>query len=295
MTVAVHPAHLDVGIVGAGRVGAVLGAALRRAGHRITGVSAVSEASLERAATLLSGVPVKDVPAVIAETDLVLLAVPDDVLVGLVSGLAATGAWQAGQIVAHTSGRHGTSALNSVLAARSLPVAIHPAMTFTGTEVDLDRLVDCCFGVTAADSVRPIAEALVIDMGGEPVWVPESARAMYHAALTHGANHLVTLVAQAMQVLAGTGIENPDRVIGPLVRAALENTLGRGDRALTGPVSRGDVGTVALHLQQLRSQPPDVRTAYLAMARATTERAVASGRLSRLAAQPLLDLLAKET
>jgi len=289
-----RPARLDVGVVGAGRVGSVLGAALARVGHRVVAVSAVSDASLARAAELLPGTPVRPPDEVVRRAELVLLAVPDDALEDLVAGLAATGAWQAGQLVAHTSGRHGLEVYAPAAAHHVLGMAIHPAMTFTGTAIDLDRLSDCCFGVTAPEPLRPAAEALVLEVGGEPVWVEESQRPMYHAALTHGANHLVTLTAQAMQALEAAGVESPARVLTPLVTAALDNALRSGDGALTGPVARGDAGTVAEHLRQLQRLTPDVRPTYLALARATAERALASGRLRPHAAEPLLDILATD-
>jgi predicted short-subunit dehydrogenase-like oxidoreductase (DUF2520 family) len=167
-------------------------------------------------------------------------------------------------------------------------------MTFTGTPLDLERLGGCCFGVTTVDLARPVGEALVIEMGGEPVWVAEDDRVTYHAALAHGANHLVTLVAQSMQLLGETGIEDPARLLEPLLTAALANTLQRGDAALTGPVARGDAGTVAGHVAMLRKVAPDIQPTYLALARATAQRALLSGRLRASAAGPLLELLAHE-
>jgi predicted short-subunit dehydrogenase-like oxidoreductase (DUF2520 family) len=287
-----RPARLRVGVVGAGRVGAVLGAALQRAGHRVVAVSGVSEASRTRAATLLPGVPVRTVEDVVAQAELLLLTVPDDDLAALVSGLTATRSWQAGQIVVHTSGSHGIGVFDEALSQHVLGLALHPVMTFTGTAMDITRLADCCFGITAPEVLRPVAEALVVEMGAEPVWIAEDERPLYHAALAHGANHLVTLVAQAMQVLGSAGVAQPHRVIAPLLSAALDNALRLGDGALTGPVARGDAGTVAAHLRQLSGQTPDVRPTYVALARATAERALASGRLSASAAEPLLDILA---
>ncbi len=286
-----HPARLRVGVVGAGRVGAVLGAALARAGHEVVAVSAVSDASRDRAERLLPGVPVRPVPDVVAAAELVLLAVPDDALGDLVAGLAATGTWERGQLAVHTSGRHGLAPFEPAAAAGVLPLALHPAMTFTGTGMDLARLADCTFGVTAPEGLRPVAEALVIEMGAEPVWVAEGARTRYHAALAHGSNHLVTLLAQAMDVLRAAGVEQPDRVLAPLVHAAVDNTLRLGDAALTGPVARGDAGTVAGHLDELDGLAPDIRPAYLALARATAARAVAGGRLRPHVAAPLLETL----
>ena len=289
-----HPARLTVGVVGAGRVGAVLGAALARAGHRLTGVYAVSDASRARAADLLPGVPLADVATVVAGAELVLLAVPDDALPHLVSGLSATGGWQAGQMVVHTSGRHGVGVLEPARASHVLPLALHPVMTFTGTAMDLERLADCAFGVTTDEALRPVAEALVMEMGGDPVWVAEEDRVAYHCALAHGANHLVTLTSEAMELLSRAGVAEPRRVVGPLMRAALDNALRLGDAALTGPVARGDVGTVEDHLRELDRLSPEIRRTYVALARATALRALDSGRLRPSVAEPLLDTLADQ-
>jgi len=287
-----RPARLDVGIVGTGRVGAVLGAALHQAGHRLVAVSGVSQESRARAAALLPGIPVTSVEEVIRRAELVLLTVPDDALPELIAGLSTTGAWQAGQLVVHTSGRHGIAVFDAAAGHHVLGLALHPVMTFTGTSMDLVRLTDCCFGITAPEALRPVAEALVVEMGAEPVWIEEQDRPMYHAGLAHGANHLVTLVAQAMQIVGSAGVQDPQRLIAPLLQAALDNVLRLGDGALTGPVARGDAGTVAAHLAQLTEQTPDIRPTYVALARATAERALASGRLTAAGAEALLDILA---
>lgn len=287
-----RPARLDVGIVGTGRVGAVLGAALQQAGHRLVAVSGVSEQSRARAAALLPGIPVTSVEEVVRRAELVLLTVPDDALPELIAGLTATGSWQAGQLVVHTSGRYGAAVFDAAAGHHVLGMALHPVMTFTGTSMDVVRLADCCFGITAPEPLRPVAEALVVEMGAEPVWIREQDRPMYHAGLAHGANHLVTLVAQAMQVVGSAGVEEPQRLIAPLLQAALDNALRLGDAALTGPVARGDAGTVAAHLAQLAEQTPDILPTYVVLARATAERALASGRLTAAAAESLLDILA---
>lgn len=287
-----RPARLAVGVVGAGRVGSVLGAALRRAGHSIIAVSAVSAASKERAELLLPGVPLTDPRGVAENADLVLITVPDDELGSVVGGLAETGAISPGQIVVHTSGRYGYTILDPALQAGALPLALHPVMTFTGTSVDLDRLVGCSFGVTAPDALRPMAEALVVEMSGEPEWIEERRRPLYHAALAIGANHLVTLVAEAQDLLARAGVEHPSRMLGPLLGAALDNALRSGDAALTGPVARGDAGTVAAHIDELSRVSREALAAYLAMSRLTADRALAAGLLSPELAEALLDVLA---
>ena len=96
---------------------------------------------------------------------------------------------------------------------------------------------------------------------------------------------------RALVPLEAAGVPDPGRVLGPLLTAALDNGLRRGDRGLTGPVSRGDVGTVATHLETLTERAPESVAAYVALAQRTTERALAAGRLKRHEGAPLLDLL----
>ena len=286
-----HPARLTIGVIGAGRVGTVLGAALARAGHRVVAVSAVSDASVARARRMLPDAAIKRPGEVLAESGLVLLTVPDDALPGLVSGLAATGAPMEGRLLAHASGSHGIRLLEPATRRGALPLALHPVMTFTGRPDDLDRLAGICFGVTAPDPLRPAAEALVIEMGGEPVFIEEALRGLYHAALASGANHLITLVVQAADLLRAAGVPDPARMLTPLLSAALDNALRLGDAGLTGPVARGDADTVAGHIAALRDASPEALRAYVALARLTADRALAAGMLTAPDAQRLLDVL----
>lgn len=266
---------LRVGIVGAGRVGAALGAGLAAAGHQIVAVSGDSVASRRRIARLLPSAEVLPPDQVAARAEFLILSVPDDAL-----GRVATGAFSPGQIVAHTSGAHGLGVLAPAVVAGARPLALHPAMTFTGTRVDLKRLRDgVSFGVTAPPDLRPFATRVVADLGGTIEWIPEERRALYHAALAHGANHLVTLVAEAADLLREAGVGNPNRMLGPLLSAALDNALRHGDRALTGPVARGDVGTVRAHLRVLAEHAPEMLPTYRALAARTAERAEDSGLL----------------
>jgi predicted short-subunit dehydrogenase-like oxidoreductase (DUF2520 family) len=287
-----HPAELGIGVVGAGRVGTALAVALHRAGHRVVAVSAVSAASLRRIEAALPGTAVRRPEEVVAGADLVLLTVPDDVLPDLVAGLAATGAELGGRLLAHASGRHGLAVLEPAVRRGAIPLALHPVMTFTGRPDDVDRLAGISFGVTAPDQLRPVAEALVLEMGGEPVFIAEENRNLYHAALAGAANHLVTQVVQASDLLSAAGVGDPGRMLGPLLGAALDNALRLGDAALTGPVMRGDAETVAGHLAALRAAAPEALPAYLALARLTADRALAAGILAPPQAQRLLDVLA---
>jgi predicted short-subunit dehydrogenase-like oxidoreductase (DUF2520 family) len=275
-----------VGVIGAGRVGPVLGARLAAAGHRVDAVTTGSRPDRTRA--LLPRAAVLPTAAAVAATtpDLLLIAVPDDALPAVVATLPPA---RPDQVVAHTSGAHGLAVL---AAAGGRPLAVHPAMTFTGEPADLHRLPGISYGVTAPDRLRALATRLVADLGGRVEWIAEPDRPLYHAALAHGANHLVTLVAEAADRLRQAGVREPARLLAPLLEAALANTLRLGDGALTGPVARGDAGTVSEHLRALERLAPEAVPAYRALARRTADRAVAAGRLTPAAAEPLLAALA---
>ena len=284
-----RPARLKVGIISAGRVGSALGVALERAEHVVVACSAISATSRRLAERRLPDTPILPVPDVADNAELLLLTVPDSELPGLVRGLAATGAVRRGTIVVHTSGANGVTVLAPLADQGCVPLAIHPAMTFAGADEDIIRLSETCFGITAADEIGyAIGQSLVLEIGGEPFRVREDARTLYHAALAHGSNHIVTLVADAITALraalAGQELLGQElvgdapgglaeRIIGPLARAALENTLQRGQAALTGPVARGDAAAIAAHLSALKDVDPELAQAYCADSLRTAQRA----------------------
>lgn len=284
-----RPARLTVGIISAGRVGTALGVALERAEHVVVACSAISNQSRERAAARLPDTAVLPVQDVAARAELLLIAVPDAELVALISGLAATDAVRPGTIVVHTSGMNGVGVLEPLTAQGCIPLAIHPAMTFTGSDEDIARLPDTCFGVTALDEIGyAIGQALVLEIGGEPFRVREDARMLYHSALAHAGNHLITVMLDAVEALrsalrgqellgqelvgdAPGGLA--ERIVGPLARASLENALQRGQAALTGPVARGDAAAVAAHLRALGEVDPELAQAYRSNSLRTAQRA----------------------
>ncbi|MDN5821227.1 MAG: DUF2520 domain-containing protein, partial [Brachybacterium sp.] len=233
------------------------------------------------AAALLPDVPLLDVPALVERSEMLLLAVPDDQLAPLAAGIAATGMVPGGQLVVHTSGRYGTEVLAPLARAGSATLALHPAMTFTGTRSDLARLIGCPMGITAPPDLLPIAAALAVELGGESVVIAEGDRPLYHAGLAHAANHLVVLVDQAREALSRLGIDDPGAYLRPLLEAALDESLRHGAKALTGPVVRGDAGTVQAHLDALSDldatgtpgERGDVSDTYRALALAALSRA----------------------
>lgn len=227
--------RLGIGIIGAGKVGPILGAALAGAGHALVGISAISEESKERAQAILPDVPVLEVPRIVELSELVLIAVPDEELPDLVNGLAVAGVWQPGQIVLHTSSAYGVEVLHPAVLAGVIPLALHPAMAFTGTSMDIARLADCYIAVTAPAPVLPIGQALAVEMGGEPVVISEAQRPQYAEAIATASQFSAAIVDQATNLLGEIGIENPGRIVAPLIRSAVDNALGQaGDASRLG-------------------------------------------------------------
>lgn len=279
--------RLRVGVVGVGRVGSVLGAALQAAGHRVVAASGLSDASLGRARDLLPGVPIVMPEDVVARADLVLLAVPDAALPGLVAGLAARRSWWPGQIVAHTSTRYGIEVLEPATRCHALPVVLSPAMRFCGSRVDLERLPAASIAVTTTEALRPVGEALVVDMGAEPVWVPAEEREKYAAALAHALGYVQVVVEQSAELLVAARVPSSRRVLAALMLTGLEDALRSGVTvgAMDDPDSLRGV------LEILDDASPDSRAVHLAVARARASRAYVDGRLTHADLDRLLDVL----
>lgn len=283
-----------VGVIGAGRVGPVIGRALQLVGHEIIGITRSSNPERNDAAEAILGVPVIE-PDEACQAELVVIAIPDDQIEPLIQGLAILGCFRPGQVVMHTSGVHGINVLEAAQAAGALPIALHPAMTFTGTSLDVERLQMCPAAITATAVALPIASALAMEMGMEPCVVEEEDRTLYHAGLTHGANHLVTLVNEALSILEAAGIENPELYIRPLLNAALERALSEGAHGLTGPVRRADTGTLKDHQKALSEAGLNsILESYRNMARTTAHLAGDNLLLGENQVQAVLRALGEE-
>lgn len=215
--------RLGVGIVGAGRVGPVIGAALAGAGHAITGMTSGSDD--DRAAGVLPNVPVLEATEVLRRSELVILAVPHDELPGLVSGLAELGAWQPGQLVLHTDPGFGIGVLEPAQRSGAIPLAVHPAISFTGTSMDLRQLQVSFAAVTAPAPVLPIAQALAVELGCEPIVIGEEDRAAYAEAIATASEFSRAIIGQSTSLLRGIGVENPGGYLSALVQSTVERAL----------------------------------------------------------------------
>jgi predicted short-subunit dehydrogenase-like oxidoreductase (DUF2520 family) len=229
--------RLGVGIIGAGRVGPVIGAALAGAGHALTGITAGSDE--ERVEAILPGVPVLDALEVVRRSELVVIAVPHDEIPGLVAGLADIGAWLPGQLILHTDPAYGTDVLAPAAARGAIPLAVHPAIAFTGTSMDLRQLVNAFAAVTAPGAVLPIAQALAVELGCEPVVIAEADRPAYAEAIAIATQFSRRIVEQAASLLRDVGVPHPGSYLSTLVHSTVDHALTLAGSAGAGPIDEG--------------------------------------------------------
>lgn len=220
--------RLRVGVVGAGRVGTVLASALAGAGHLVSGVSASSQGNLDRIDALLPGVPVLGVAEVLSGADLVLVTIPAEQLESAIEGWASLGLFRPGQLIIHTCAELGTDVFQPAARLGCIPLAIHPAMVFTGTSLDLARIRESYFAVTAPSVAIPIAEALVLEMGAEPVVVAEADRPTYAEGIEIARSFSALVVNQAIGLLESIDISPARPMLATLVRSTVESALSEG-------------------------------------------------------------------
>lgn len=262
----------QAGIIGAGRVAQAFAAVLSPLSRSKPLLYGRSRAKVDATLAHLPEAQAADqLQQLSTICDLIIIAVSDDALANVVDALAQIAPFTRTPLIVHVSGRSGAAILEPLEHGGALTDALHPAMTFTGKPaIEARRMTSACFAVTGSSAdASERAMALVEAIGGTPLIIAEEKRALYHAALCHAANHLVTLMAGAGQLLQPAGIAQQSPVLTPLVRAALENSLANGFDALSGPLLRGDVGTIERHLATLAQRQPDLLPAYRAMALGT--------------------------
>jgi predicted short-subunit dehydrogenase-like oxidoreductase (DUF2520 family) len=286
---------LKIAIVGAGVLGTSLGVLLRRATHEIVAVSSRTlKSARAAAATIGGGTAVTDAGTAALGADVVLLSVPDREIPSVSIQVAAGGALRRGAIVAHLSGALPAGVLAGVRAAGGIPGSVHPLQSFASVETALATLPGSYFFIEGPAEAIEVLRPLVLSIDGRPVPLDTTSKALYHAAACAASNFLVTLADFATTVMARAGIppEAGLPALLPLMRGTLENLRTVGlPGALTGPIERGDVGTVRGHLAALRQVPGDLVRLYVALARNTVGVALRKGKIDRAGADEILELL----
>jgi predicted short-subunit dehydrogenase-like oxidoreductase (DUF2520 family) len=235
----VKQGRLTIGVLGKETAGIAMAQALSHAGHQVVAISGGDVDTDERIEVLLPLAKKVSDQEILALADLVLLAVPSSQIETVVLDLADF--WRAGQLVVHLAAEHDHEILAGAIAKGSIPLAISPAMRFTGTSLDINRMKESFFAVSAPVVALPIAEALVIEMGAEPIVIASEARASYAEAIAVASNFSAMIVNQAVGLLEQAGVSNPALVIAPVIESAVDQALSKGHRQIKPEDLIGDL------------------------------------------------------
>jgi predicted short-subunit dehydrogenase-like oxidoreductase (DUF2520 family) len=281
-----------LGIVGAGAVGTALGVALSRAGWPITAVASRDAGRRERFSRLVGGTRAfAEATAILDEVELIILAVPDDALAGLATSLRL----YSGQALVHTSGALGAEVLEPAMAAGTQIGSFHPLVAFADTERAVAALHGATVAVEGDDQLVALLAEMAETIGATAVRLAPGSKSAYHAAAVlaaGGFDALLDAIAELGRV-AGLDEASSLAIYGPLIEQTLGNARALGIRgALTGPITRGDVGTLRAHLATLEAHAPGVLALYRAAAEREIDLAAARGTLTPDAVQSLRDTLA---
>ena len=283
-----------IAIIGAGNVGSVLGYALKQKGYELTACFARTEKSRQKAAELL-GCPAYDEPEKAArQAEIVFLTTPDRVIEEVCDGIAKQGGFRREQVVLHTSGAHSSEILSAAKEAGTGVLSFHPLQTFPGLEAGLRALPGTFFAVEGDEKVFKVAEELVEALGGRSLAIPTEMKPLYHAAACVACNYLSTLmdVALRMYGVMDVSAEQAFASLSPLIHGTLRNIGEMGpEKALTGPVARGDLSTIEAHLKSIKALAPELLTFYNCLGVYTADLAYRKGTLSREQAEQLKNLL----
>jgi len=266
-----------IAIIGLGRVGTAMGILLQAAGYPVTAVSSRSAppagAAVEPAGALFHENPADAA----AQARCVLITTSDDAIAPVCERIARSGAVGPGKKVVHMSGAGGLDLLATASRKGAFVACIHPIQAFANAKSALSSIPGSTFGITADEAIRDWAVGLVRDIGGVPFFVPGNRKALYHAAACIASNYLVTLLYVVSKIGEAFGLAERETLdaYGPLVRGTIRNIEEHGTiSALTGPIARGDGGTVARHFEAFKESLPRYLDAYRALGEITVDMAV---------------------
>lgn len=283
---------MRIGVVGAGKVGSAVSLLLKRAGYEAAGVASRSRESAERLASQL-GCSVLPAAEVSRRSDCLLITTPDDAIPEVVARLAQEGAFREGELVVHMSGALTSEALRPAALQGAIPLSIHPIQSFADVEKAMELLPGSYFSIEGDERGYGFARRLVEDLGGRSFFLSSEKKVLYHAAAVMACNYLVGLFSCSMRLLEAAGV--PEEIglpaFLPLIAGTLENIKSLGiPGALTGPIARGDSGTVRKHLSALEGMPLE-QAAYAILGLLTVDVALAKGTIAAEKAEELRSLL----
>jgi predicted short-subunit dehydrogenase-like oxidoreductase (DUF2520 family) len=281
-----------IGVVGAGAVGTALGLALQRAGWPVRAVASRDPQRRQRFTDLVDGSRgFAEATALLDEVELILVAVPDDAIPAVAGGLRM----YSGQAMVHTSGALDAAVLAPAMAAGTQIGSFHPLVAFADTERAVAALHGATVAIEGDDQLADLLARMAEAIGAVPVRLAPGSKSAYHAAAVLAAGGFVALLDSIAELGRVAGLDEAGSltIYGPLIEQTLGNARALGIRAaLTGPITRGDQGTLEAHLRTLRDHAPGVVDLYVAAAEREIALAEARGALTPEVAEHLRASLA---
>ena len=284
---------LTFAVVGAGMVGTAIGFLLQKSGNSITAVADLSQAHLKRASSYIRSPGFRHPSEAAARADCVLITTPDDRILSACGEIAA-GSNVKGKKVFHMSGAGGLDLLAPAARAGALTASIHPLQSFSSIDGAIASIPGSYFGVTADTGVKKLAADIVRDLQGVPIPISAEQKPLYHAAACIASNYLVSLMSVVESIYLSIGFSEKDarRAYLPLVYGSLKNIENQGcPNALTGPIARGDSGTIQKHIDAMARHLPDFASMYAHMGSIAVKLAREKGTLSAAQAKEILGML----
>jgi predicted short-subunit dehydrogenase-like oxidoreductase (DUF2520 family) len=282
---------LKIGFIGAGTVGTALAVRLSRRDYNVTAVTSRSLSSAHRLAEMVGQVTVYSSPQEAADhSDLVFITTPDDAIPVVVDLVR----WHQGQFVVHCSGADSLDVLESARMVGAQVGSFHPLQTFASIQKAIDNLPGSTFALEAEGSLLEILKEMALSLEGRSIKLGAGDKAAYHTAAVMTSNYLVTLVKLATDLWGSFGIPRDQAILAllPLLKGTLNNLENLSvPNALTGPIARGDIGTVQIHLKTLKETTPDILPTYCQLGLQTIPVAVAKGKINERQAKELEDIL----
>jgi predicted short-subunit dehydrogenase-like oxidoreductase (DUF2520 family) len=283
-----------VAILGLGKVGTAMGFLLRQAGYRIVAVASRSKASLTQGIVYTGGKPYLNFSEAALQANCIIIATSDDAIAYVCNRISSEGGIKPGTKVIHMSGAGGLDLLESARDAGARVACIHPLQSFADVESAIKNIPGSTFGITSGDEIRKWSVQMVRDLGGVPFFISDADKPLYHAAACIASNYLTTLIHMVEEIYQSLGLSREDtiRAIWPLVMGTIGNIESKGTvQALTGPVARGDAGTIRKHAEALRQKLPDLLQAYSALGILTADVGLKKKTLSPETARLIKELL----
>lgn len=275
---------MKVAIIGAGSVGTAVGVLLARAGYEMAGVASRTPESAARLASRL-GAPSYERPEEAARVaDIVLITTSDQAIGKVAREVALAGGFRAGQAAIHFSGSLTSEVLEPAARAGAIALSIHPLQSCPSGEAGIRNLPRAVYSIEGDQRGYELAEKLVRALGSSSFFfIDKEAKPLYHAAACVASNYLVTLLRLSQDLLARAGmpVEMVFPALLPLIQGTLDNIAAMGiPLALTGPIARGDVGTIQDHLAAMQARAPELISFYSLLAQQTIDLAQEKGTLS---------------